>query len=86
LNEQWYSNKDLFEMFSQLRKDIETLRREMDRTTTLIRDYNNLRQQVNELMRKVSSIQGATETRKDYTSWIIAGVAMFIAVLSYVGG
>ncbi|WP_041274513.1 hypothetical protein [Desulforamulus reducens] len=84
--EEWYSNKELFEMFSATARQMDELREEMVRTTTLIRDYNGLREKIGVLEQEVSSLQGARRTGRDYTGWIFAVVMAIITVLSYVRG
>jgi hypothetical protein len=44
---QWYTNKDLFEMFNNIKNDIQKLSLEMKETKILIRDYNGLRKNNN---------------------------------------
>lgn len=83
--DEWYSNKELFEMFRKMQKSMDELSQEMARTTTLIRDYNGLREKLGELERKVSTLQSARQAGRDYTGWIFALVAAIIAAFSYLG-
>lgn len=46
----WYSNKDLFEQISALRN-------EMQETRVLIKSYNGLREQFEEIKKKVNEVE-----------------------------
>ena len=46
MTDNWYDNKDIYEMLQEVRQDISSLRQEMAATRTLIRDYNSLRQKL----------------------------------------
>lgn len=46
MTDNWYDNKDIYEMLQEVRQDIASLRQEMAATRTLIRDYNSLRQKL----------------------------------------
>lgn len=44
---QWYANKDLYEMLKCFKQEVTELRLEMRETKTLIRNYNELRENIN---------------------------------------
>lgn len=46
MTDNWYDNKDIYEMMQQIKQDMAALREEMAATRTLIRDYNSLRQKL----------------------------------------
>lgn len=85
---QWYSNKDLLEMLNELKKDISELRIEMKETKTLIRDYNNLRENVNKANKKIVELEKMiitnTDNRKEYIGYIIAAISILFLILNYV--
>lgn len=56
----WYDNKTIYEMLQEVKEDISDLRREMSETRTMIRDYNNLRQKVEDTSGKVNTIMWMT--------------------------
>ena len=58
----WYSNKELFEMVEDLKGDMTDLRLEMKETKTLIRDYNGLRQNINSTNKEVGELRRKVET------------------------
>lgn len=47
-NDNWYDNKALFEKIVALDSKIDNLRQDLETTKMMIRDYNNLRQKVEE--------------------------------------
>lgn len=46
---QWYTNKELFERLSGLRDEFNGLRSEMQETRLLIRNYNGLREELHSM-------------------------------------
>lgn len=59
-----FSNDELYEMIEEFRKDLKSFRdefqeliREMSKTSTLIRDYNDLRRDLMNLMRDVAVLK-----------------------------
>jgi len=85
---QWYSNKDLLEMLNDLKKDIVDLRVEMKETKTLIRDYNNLRENVNKVNKKIVELEKmiitSVDNRKEYIGYIIAAISILFLILNFV--
>lgn len=83
----WYSNKELFEMIDGFKNEVTDLRLEMRETKTLIRDYNGLRKNLNENTRKVSELEKKVETgidnRKEYIGYIIAAISTLFLILNY---
>ena len=73
---EWYDNKALYEMLQQLKDDISGLRKEMTETRTLIRDYNGLREKVEDTAGKVNTLM-----------WLmpiaIAGMGLIFTILNY---
>ena len=60
MTDNWYDNKDIYEMLQEVRQDIASLRQEMAATRTLIRDYNSLRQKLEETATKVNTLMWLT--------------------------
>lgn len=56
----WYDNKDIYEMMQQIKQDMAALREDMAATRTLIRDYNSLRQKLEETATKVNTLMWLT--------------------------
>ena len=60
MTDNWYDNKDIYEMMQQIKQDMAALREEMAATRTLIRDYNSLRQKLEETTAKVNTLMWLT--------------------------
>ena len=84
----WYSNKDLFEMIDGFKTEVADLRLEMRETKTLIRDYNRLRKNINESNKKVGELERKVEAnidnRKEYIGYIIAAISTLFLLLNYI--
>lgn len=102
LQEDWYDNKALFEMLQNLGKEmsefrqglgkeISELRVELRETTTKIRDYNGLRDDVKDYKEEVQSLKAMTESKNEICKdikidiynivmTIIAAAAVLVAV------
>lgn len=78
----WYDNKALYEMFQQLKSEISDMRKEMAETRTLIRDYNGLREKVDETCQRVSKVESSLGTLKWLIPVIIAGMGLLFTVLN----
>ena len=65
----WYDNKALFEKIDALDSKIDSLRTDLETTRAMIRDYNNLRQKVED-----------TASKQNILMWfvpvLIAGVGL----------
>lgn len=86
-NQNWYSNKELFEMLEAVKNDITDLRLDIKETKTLIRDYNGLRKTINDTKKEVSELKQQVETnqdnRKEYIGYIIAAISTLFLLLNY---
>jgi len=52
----WYDNKALFEKIDALDSKIDSLRTDLETTRAMIRDYNNLRQKVEDTASKLNTL------------------------------
>jgi len=52
----WYDNKALFEKIDALDSKIDSLRTDLETTRAMIRDYNNLRQKVEDTASKLNML------------------------------
>ena len=52
----WYDNKALFEKIDVLDNKIDSLRTDLETTRMMIRDYNNLRQKVEDTASKLNTL------------------------------
>jgi len=87
--QQWYSNKDLFEM-------IQRLHDELSETREIIRKYNGLRQDLGETLKlsaenekKISEISNTSqgkyelaETIRKWGGWLVAIASLIYAITS----
>lgn len=74
---EWYDNKAIYEMLQQMKSDMADLRQEMAETRAMIRDYNGLRQKVEDTASKVATLMWLTPI-------IITGVSLLFTFLNYV--
>ena len=75
----WYNNKDLYEMMVELSKGLEHTNSELGKTQVLIRDYNGLRQEVAEVKTMVTAGQGSKKNLQWWATFAIAVAAVIIA-------
>ena len=73
---EWYNNKQLFEMLQQLRTEMLDLRKEMGETRAIIRNYNGLREKVEDTAGKVNTLMWLMPVA-------IAGMGLIFTVLNY---
>jgi tetrahydromethanopterin S-methyltransferase subunit B len=76
MSEPWYDNKALFEKIDALDTKIDSLRTDLEATRTLIRDYNNLRQKVEDTSSKVNTLMWVVPI-------MVAGIGVLFTVLNY---
>jgi tetrahydromethanopterin S-methyltransferase subunit B len=76
MNENWYDNKALLEKIDTLDSKIDGLRTDLESTRTLIRDYNNLRQKVEDTAGKVNMLMWLTPIA-------VAAVGVLVAFLNF---
>ncbi len=56
MSDNWYDNKALFEKIDTLDSKIDSLRTDLETTRAMIRDYNNLRQKVEDTASKLNTL------------------------------
>jgi len=74
--ENWYDNKAIYEMMQEVKQDMSALREEMTATRTLIRDYNSLREKVEDTAVKVNTLMWLTPVA-------IAATGVLFTVLNF---
>ncbi|WBX81282.1 hypothetical protein PD280_06055 [Virgibacillus salarius] len=82
MSEQWYTNKDLFELINGLRS-------EMQETRNVIKKYNGLREELGAVKEKVERIEAKTEGRKSvaeairlWGGWLFALVTLVVLLIT----
>lgn len=73
---EWYDNKQLFEMLQQIRLEMLDLRKEMAETRAIIRNYNGLREKVEDTAGKVNTLMWLMPVA-------IAGMGLIFTILNY---
>ncbi|WP_213997080.1 hypothetical protein [Tepidanaerobacter syntrophicus] len=75
--DEWYGNKEIYEMLQGLKADIETLRKDMAETRAIICDYTDLRKKVEDTASKVNMLMWITPIA-------ITGVGVLFTFLNFV--
>ena len=78
MTDNWYDNKDIYEMMQQIKQDMAALREEMAATRTLIRDYNSLRQKLEETAAKVNTLMWLTPIAIAATGVLFTALNFFL--------
>lgn len=81
MTDNWYSNKEIFEM-------IQGLKNELQETRVIIRQYNGLRKDLAETMKRVVAIEqqniGKSQVGtsiREWTGWVIAILALVVSII-----
>lgn len=77
MTENWYGNKELLEKIDALDSKIDSLRTDLESTRMMIRDYNNLRQKVEDTSGKVNTIMWMIPV-------IIAATGILFTMLNFI--
>ena len=92
MGDQWYDNKQLFEMVQELKEDIRTISSEMKQTTEIIKKYNGLREQMEHCTKRLLAIENTAETKQKvgvsvqgWTGWLVAVISLIIALWKVAG-
>lgn len=80
MTEQWYTNKDLFEMLQDIKGETQTMIR-------AAKEYNGLRQSLNDCIRRVTAMEEQAIGRytvgkavRDWGGWFVALLAFLISL------
>lgn len=73
--EQWYTNKELFEMINGLKSDLTETRK-------VVKEYNDLRRSLNDCIRRVAEIEQRGVGRQSVEQAILRWGGWAIAVVS----
>lgn len=83
----WYSNKEIFEMMTDLKENMNCLSLEIKETKTLIRDYNNLRGTIGKHTSQINALEQVTqklnESKREYIGYILATISTIFMLLNY---
>ncbi len=81
---EWYDNKQLYEMMVSLSKRLEHTSAELEKTQVLIRDYNDLRQKINDCEKALFEGHGKEAGGKNVWGYIVGAIGIASFVLSLV--
>ncbi len=85
--EQWYTNKELFEMVQGLKEDMQAMSQELKQTREIVARYNGLRQQIEECSRKILAIENRAAGQsavgraiREWGGWIFGLVSLGVTL------
>lgn len=88
---EWYSGKEIADMFIGMKQDISDLRVEMRETKTLIRDYNGLRKRIDKCEERLDKgegqEQGEESTAKsawEKMGYIVGLAGVIVAIIALI--
>ena len=82
--QEWYSNKELYEMMVDLSKGIEATNAELAKTQVMIREYNGLRARLDECEKNQRESEGKSAGTKDMWGYVVGGIGVVSFILSLV--
>jgi len=65
--QQWYTNKDLFEQINRMQGEFQDLRSEMKQTRDVIKKYNGLREEMGAMNEQIRDVKDEMEAVKNKT-------------------
>ncbi|MBP1967963.1 hypothetical protein J2Z83_000055 [Virgibacillus natechei] len=90
---QWYTNKELFEQLNGMRGEFNNLRVEMKETRSLMKQYNGLREEIGIVKEKVEHMEAEKKGRssvgsgiRNWGGWIISFITLIILLAKFYGG
>ncbi len=81
---QWFTNKELFLLIQNLQHQMEELNTEMRETRTLIRDYNGLRQKINDCETLLYESLGHKTGGKDVWGYITGAFGVLFGLAGFI--
>ena len=89
--QEWYNNKQLYEMMVDLSKGLENTNVELTKTQTLIRDYNGLRTVINQCKEWQNNFdrQQRAEANRVHFGWekmgyVVGAFGVVVAIVALV--
>jgi alpha-L-arabinofuranosidase len=86
-DEQWFSNKDLFLMLEQFKKDMADISAEMRQTRDKIAQYNGLRQRIEDCAEEILAMKSKADGQssvgkaiREWGGWLIGVISFFIMI------
>lgn len=84
VKQDWYSNKELYEMQVDLSKRMEQLSAELLQTQTLIRDYNGLRTRLDGCERRIEDMTGHARGGQAMWGYLVGGIGLVMGLIGWV--
>ncbi|GKX27800.1 hypothetical protein SH1V18_02800 [Vallitalea longa] len=81
------SQKEFYETMQRVTKEISDVTIEMAETKTLIRDYNGLRQTINDVGDRVQKLENSRNNKKEYRQyigWLVGIISTLLAISAYI--
>lgn len=79
---QWYTNKDLFEQINGMQGDFQNLRSEMKETRNVIKKYNGLREELGAIKEQVNRMEARKEGKLKVYDGIVKYGGWAVGILS----
>lgn len=93
MSEEWYTNKQLFEMVQGLKDDMAETRVELAATRESVRRYNGLREDLEGVKTRVQAIEQQGKGRasvgqniREWGGWMVAGGIFLISLIRFYQG
>lgn len=83
-DQEWYSNKELYEMMVELSKGLEATNAELAKTQVMIREYNGLRTRIDECERAQRESLGKSAGSKDMWGYVIGAIGLISLLVSMI--
>lgn len=82
--QEWYTNKELYEMMVDISKGLETTNLELSKTQVMIREYNGLRARIDECEKNQRESLGKQSGGKDMWGYIIGAIGLISLIVSMI--
>jgi hypothetical protein len=76
--ERFFSNRELYDLIQETAREMQSLKKEMAETRTLIRDYNSLRKKVEETTIKMDTLMWLTPIAVAATGVLFTALNFFL--------
>lgn len=80
--QEWYSNKQLYEMMVDLSKGLEATNMELAKTQVMIKEYNGIRERLTQCEQEIALTRGRESGGKDMWGYIVGAIGVLLALIS----
>ncbi len=80
--QEWYSNKQLYEMMVDLSKGLEATNLELAKTQVMIKEYNGLRERLTQCEQDIALTRGRETGGKDMWGYVVGAIGVLLALIS----